>query len=343
MKRILAALIIVITLFSVLAMSSCGKNDGAPDGMQLVRGGEDVGYNFWGPEEWVVSNFGNISCTYASKIDMSSMTFAETEKPAGTIAEYFESEKTKFPYEITVSIDGVDCEFGNADEMAKKYVYTYTYKDFSYTCMQIFVTNSDSFYIFTYTASNAQRNTGEDSYYNFYLEKVNEVISVFEFTGKSAAENSEVKYERDDDGYILISDEILSGFKMYVPETFKPDYSSALVSASHADGSNFSMAQATYTGVESKDYWSARKDSINAFANNSLEEIETAKQISIKNTRWAIAYEYTYVYDNVKYHVYQIQIVANATTGYVFTYTATEDNYNAHINEMNKVLDKVEF
>ena len=68
-----------------------------------------------------------------------------------------------------------------------------------------------------------------------------------------------------------------------------------------------------------------------------------AKQISIKNTRWAIAYEYTYVYDNVKYHVYQIQIVANATTGYVFTYTATEDNYNAHLNEMNKVLDKVEF
>ena len=343
MKRILAALIIVITLFSVLAMSSCGKNDGAPDGMQLVRGGEDVGYNFWGPEEWVVSNFGNISCTYASKIDMSSMTFAETEKPAGTIAEYFESEKTKFPYEITVSVNGDDCEFGNADKLAKKYVYTYTYKDFNYTCMQIFVTNSDSFYIFTYTASNAQRNTGEDSYYNFYLEKVNEVISVFEFTGKSAAENSEAKYERDDDGYILISDEILSGFKMYVPETFKPDYSSALVSASHADGSNFSMAQATYTGVESKDYWSARKDSINAFANNSLEEIETAKQISIKNTRWAIAYEYTYVYDNVKYHVYQIQIVANATTGYVFTYTATEDNYNAHINEMNKVLDKVEF
>lgn len=343
MKRILAALIIVITLFSVLAMSSCGKNDGAPDGMQLVRGGEDVGYNFWGPEEWVVSNFGNISCTYASKIDMSSMTFAETEKPAGTIAEYFESEKTKFPYEITVSVNGDDCGFGNADKLAKKYVYTYTYKDFSYTCMQIFVTNSDSFYIFTYTASNAQRNTGEDSYYNFYLEKVNEVISVFEFTGKSAAENSEAKYERDDDGYILISDEILSGFKMYVPETFKPDYSSALVSASHADGSNFSMAQATYTGVESKDYWSARKDSINAFANNSLEEIETAKQISIKNTRWAIAYEYTYVYDNVKYHVYQIQIVANATTGYVFTYTATEDNYNAHLNEMNKVLDKVEF
>lgn len=343
MRRILAALIIVITLFSVLAMTSCGKNDGAPDGMQLVRGGDDVGYKFWGPEEWVVSNYGNISCTYASKIDMSSMTFAETEMPKGTVEEYFESEKTKFPYEITVTVNGEDCSFGNADKLAKKYVYTYTYKDFSYTCMQIFVTNSNSFYIFTYTASNAQRNTGDNSYYNFYLEKVNAVIDAFEFTEKSANTDSSTEYERDGDGYLLISDKILSGFSMYVPEGFKPDYSAALVSASHADGSSFSMSQATYTGVESKDYWSARKDNINAFANNSLEEIETGKQISIEGTRWAIAYEYTYVYDNVKYHVYQVQIVANATTGYVFTYTATENNYSTHLNEMQKVLDKVEF
>ena len=73
MKRILAALLALIAIFSTLALTSCGKNDGAPDGMQLVRGGADVGYNFWGPEEWVVANVGDISCTYASKIDMSSM------------------------------------------------------------------------------------------------------------------------------------------------------------------------------------------------------------------------------------------------------------------------------
>ena len=97
MKRILAALMVLVTLLGVLAMTSCGKKDGIPKGMQLVRGGTEVGYNFYGPEEWIISNYGDISCTYVSISDTSSVTFAETEKPEGTIAEYFESEKAKFP------------------------------------------------------------------------------------------------------------------------------------------------------------------------------------------------------------------------------------------------------
>ena len=342
MKRIFAALIALITLFSVLSITSCKKNDGTPDGMQLVRGGEDVGYNFWGPEEWVVSNFGNISCTYASKVDMSSMTFTETEKPEGTVQEYFESEKTKFPYEISVSVDGKNCTFGNAKD-AVKYVYSYTYKDFSYTCMQIFVSHADRFYIFTYTASNAKRNTSDESYYDFYLEKVTAVIEAFEFTQKTEGEAQKTEYERDLDGYILISDKTLSGFRMYVPDSFKPDYSSALVSATHSDGTNITMSQTTYSGGTSIDYWNVRKQNINAFANNTVEEIQVGVQIEIKGVKWALAYEYTYEFEGEKYHVYQVQIVADATNGYVFTYTATEENYEAHLSEMNRVLEKIKY
>lgn len=341
MKRLLAAFIAFITLFSVLSMTACQGND-APKGMQLVRGGEDVGYNFWGPEEWAVSNYGNIACTFASKIDMSSMTFVETEKPASTIAEYFESEKTKFPYEITVSVDGEDCNFGNANKNAKKYIYSYTYKDFSYTCMQIFVTNSDRFYIFTYTASNVERSEGK-SYYEYYLDKVTAVIDAFEFTGTPIKEDAEKNYEYDSDGYKLISDKTLAGFKMYVPDSFKVDYASSLVSASHTDGTNFTMAQATYTGVYSTDYWEARKKNINSFANNSLVEIEVGKEVNLEDIVWAFSYEYTYVFEGVTYHVYQVQIVASATTGYVFTYTATEELYNTHLTEMEKVLNKFEY
>ena len=341
MKRLLAAFIALITLFSVLSMTACQNNEGAPDGMQLVKGGKEVGYNFWGPEEWVVSNYGNIACTYASKIDMSSMTFVESEMPAGTIAEYFESEKTKFPYEIKVSVNGKNSTFGNAKE-AKTYVYSYTYKEFSYTCMQIFVINSDRFYIFTYTASNADRGDGK-TYYEYYLDKVTEVINSFEFTGNPTDSNADKNYEYDNDGYKLISDKTIAGFKMYVPKSFNVDYSSALVSASHQDGSNVTMAQATYTGVQSKDYWEARKENINAFANNTVVEIEVGKQIDLPDTRWALAYEYTYVFEGVKYHVYQVQIVASATTGYVFTYTASEELYETHLAEMKKVLNKFEY
>ena len=352
MKRILAALLVLITLFGVLAMTSCKNKDGIPKGMQLVRGGGDVGYSFFGPEEWVVANFGNISCTYASKIDMSSMTFTETEKPEGTVAEYFESEKTKFPYEINVSVNGENCNFGNASA-AKKYVYSYTYKDFSYTCMQIFVVHGDSFYIFTYTASNAERNNSGESYYNSYLEKVQASIDAFLFTDKTA-EAPKHEYEKDSDGYQLISDKVISGFKLYVPESFKVDFSSGLVSATHSDGTNINMSRATASAY-SDDYWAERKKNIEAFADKvpegeggalvtSLKEIgDEPKQLKLEGVIWALAYEYTYVFEGVKYHVYQVHIVESKTDGYVFTYIATEENYQTHYAEMQRVLEKIEY
>ena len=352
MKKIISMLLALITVFSVLAMTSCSNKDGAPDGMQLVRGGEDVGYYFYGPEEWVVANYADIACTYASKIDMSSMTFVEAVKPEGTVAEYFESEKLKFPYEISVTVNGEDCNFGNTFG-AKKYVYTYTYKTFSYTCMQIFVTHGERFFIFTYTASNAKRNDAELSFYDYYLDKVQATTEAFKIVDKSGKASTQ-EYERDADGYILISDKDLAGFNMYVPDSFKVDHASALVSATHPDGSNVNMSRTTYTQVSSEEYWQARRQNIEAYADKVLDEsgalVSSLKQIGDKPTqiypddvRWALAYEYTYVYEGVTYHVYQVHIVQSATDGYVFTYIATEENYLAHLAEIEKVLNKIEY
>jgi hypothetical protein len=354
MKRILASLLILTMMaFALLSLTSCAENDGAPEGMTLVRGGEDVGYYFYGPEEWVVANLGDIACTYASKIDTSSMTFVESEKPEGTVKEYFESEKTKFPYEISVSVDGESCTFGNADTLATKYVYTYTYKEISYTCMQIFVTNGGRFYIFTYTASNVTYSE-EKTYYQLYLDKIAKAIDAFKFTATVSTDEPSPEYERDADGYILVSDKRLAGFEMYVPDSYKVDYSTALVSVTNANGASITMSQATYTGVTNEDYWNARKANIGAFADkitdpesgesvSSLREIELAKQIHLEGTNWALVYEYTYRFEGIDYHVYQVLIVESAVNGYVFTYIASEEHYEEHLAEAKRVLEKIEY
>ena len=353
MKRILSALLMLVTLFSALSLGSCSKDDGTPEGMQLVMGGENIGYYFWGPEEWVVANVGQIACTYASKIDMSSMTFAKGDKPQGTIKEYFESEKTKFPYEISVSVDGESCNFGNASGLGTKYVYSYEYKERSFSCMQIFVENNGEFYIFTYTASNVMYDS-DNTYYDRYLEKVAAVIDAFKFVDVTETNTEAPKYERDGEGYILVSDETLAGFKMYVPDSFKVDCSSALVSVSNSSGVNITMSQATYTGVTNEDYWNARRKNIEAFADkvtdaesgelvSSLEEIELGKQIPLEGTNWALAYEYSYVLDGVKYHAYQVLIVESSINGYVYTYIAPENMYSEHLDEAKKILGKIDY
>ena len=352
MKRTLTALLALIMIISALCLTSCGKDDGAPDGMQLVMGGEDVGYYFWGPEEWVVANVGSIACTYVSKIDLSSMTFAETDKPSGTVEEYFESEKTKFPYEITVSVNGESCNFGDATKLGTKYVYSYEYKERSFTCMQIFIEHAERFYIFTYTASN-EAYDAEKTYYEFYLEKVTASIDAFKLVTKSESAKAP-EYEKDEDGYILVSDKTLAGFKMYVPDSYKVDYSSALVSVSNQGGANITMSQATYTGVTNEDYWNARKNNINSFCDkvtdaatgdevSSLREIEIAKKISLEGTNWALAYEYAYTFEGVEYHVYQVLIVESAVNGYVFTYIAPETVYESYLEEAKTILGKIDY
>ena len=354
MKRITAILLaLTLMISSLFCLSSCGEaDDGAPDGMQLVYGGDTLGYYFYGPEEWVVANLGDIACTYASKIDTTSMTFVKSEMPAGTIEDYFAGEAEKFPFEITVVKNEV-CNFGNGIANATKYVYTYTYKDISYTCMQIFVTNADEFYIFTFTANNAAYSDTQ-TYYDFYLEKATEAIEAFKFVEKTPGTETEPEYVRDADGYILVSDKDLAGFNFYVPDSYKVDYSSTLVSVSNSAGANINMSQATYTGVTNQDYWNARKDNINAFADkvldaetgelvSSLKEIETAKQIKLEGTTWALVYEYTYRFEDVDYHVYQVLIVESSINGYVFTYIASEEHYSEYLEEAKTVLNKIEY
>ena len=55
--------------------------------------------------------------------------------------------------------------------------------------------------------------------------------------------------------------------------------------------------------------------------------------------------EYTYVYGGKTYHVYQIFCVSSGLIkkGYIFTYTASEDNYNLHLDDINRILTKIEF
>ena len=57
---------------------------------------------------------------------------------------------------------------------------------------------------------------------------------------------------------------------------------------------------------------------------------------------WDWAYEYTYVHEGRVHHVYQI-LALNGSKGFVFTYTALEENYAAHFPEILKVIEKVRF
>ena len=359
MKRLFSLfLVAVMALGAIFSLSACKKDDGVPEGMQLVRGGEEYGFNFYAPEEWTVSNRGEIACVYVSKLDSTSITLVEADAPkinegqerAAAVQAYFEADIEKLPFEVTRG--SAWCEktaLGNATE-AYKFTYSYKYGDAPVGVMQILAYYGERFYVFTYTSSNTEKTEGK-SYYEYYLAKLEEVMKQLIFTAKNAT-GGEEEYPRDSEGYILVSDKTVAGFELYVPDAYSVDFSSGIVSVTRDDGTNISVSKATYTNVDKDAYWEKRKAELSVVADkttdsegnevSTVEEVEggISVKVELQGVTWAYSYEYTYSLGGKDYHVYQVLIV-KGMNGFVFTYTASEADYAAHLDEAKKILAKI--
>lgn len=341
MKKIISFCLIIATVcLLAFSLTGCKKDDGAPEGMQIVRAGSEYGYSFYAPEEWTVSNHGDVACVYVSKLDSTSVTFVKADAPEkDKITEYFDGDMAKFPFAIEVGIKREATAFGNATD-AYKFTYSYEYSGAKIGVMQIFVYNGADFYIFTYTSSLGEKEDGT-SYYDFYLEKVSSIITNFKFTEKSG-EPSAPEYESDGKGNILVSDKAICGFTMYVPEAYRVDYSSGIVSVTRGDGTNINMSETDYAASSTQEYWKHKKETLESIV-GTVTEIEMYTDVSSQTQAgWGCAFEYSYTFGGADYHVYQV-LVNKGMKLYVFTYTAEEASYATYLEEAKAVLANIEF
>lgn len=337
MKRFFAIILILCTL---LSLSACNKkDDGIPDGMQLVRGGEKYGYYMYAPEEWTVASYGEVSSAYASNVDTSSISYVEVAMPDGTVDEYFNESLKEFPAQPDIKTANVDTTFGNADD-AKKYVFEHEYSGHKFRTMQIFVKYGERFGIFTFNSVLENISSPDVVQYDYYEEKIASVIKNFKFVSKSG-EEEKITYPTDSEGYRLVSDKSIVKYSLYLPEQFDVEFASGMTVASLSDGSNLTLSRATTTGIKVNEYWETRKDELSSIATD-IKEVKVETVAKLGNSKQAVSYEYTFVYNNTKYHVYQV-LAVTTFNGFVFTYTATEDNYAKHIDTIMKIAEKVEF
>lgn len=366
MKKVAILLIISAIL---ICLVGCNNGSGIPEGMQVVRQGDAAGYYMYAPEEWTVSNRGEISMAYASRIDLSSVSYVEAPMPTVTAKEYFEQLKSEFPAPPTMVIDGESCDFGSAEgpaDSAIKFVYDYEYSEHNFRVMQILTEYQGRFGIFTFTSYNEKISSDELTQYDYYLEKVQSVIENFRFVSKMEADSSPAP-EYDADGYRLVSDAAIAGFSLYLPEGYEVNFASGIVSASKSDGSTLTLSKATQTGTGIIDYLKARKESMQGLTKDFRDiKITLATKIDPESTvynDWSfdvmpvqdeelcfgnlqnnriICYEYEYSYNGKIYRVYQIMGV-NTFNGFTLTYTAETDTYAQHIDEIKAIAEKVIF
>lgn len=349
MKKALALILSLIMILT--ALTACSKKDGdIPEGMQLVRGGEEVGYYMYGPEEWVVANQNElgVSCTYVSKINNTSVTLVEADFAEADIVSYVAGELEKFPetFKLTETLALKEDALGNA-ERAWKIGYTYTYGEYTYQVMQIFAIYKGRSYILTYSAS-AGTYDGEVSYYEKFLEKAQSIIKNIKFVDKKDAEAEQPTHPKDADGYSLVSNEKLCGFNMYIPSSYKLDFATSIVSVTRVDGTNINVSEATDTNTDSVGYWTTRHETLEKLGatvslTDSSKDI-AASQVAVELGEGvrATSLKYSFTFCGENSYVYQVLIV-KGFKGYVFTYTASEECFEENFAEMQTILNKIEF
>jgi hypothetical protein len=174
-----------------------------------------------------------------------------------------------------------------------------------------------------------------------------------------------------------VSDNVLCGFDLYIPEDYMVIDASGIVSAKISDGASIVISKAAETGKSVLDYLLERRSDVIEIADkDSFSDVKmtVAKPVNTEseyfkqtdedgNLKWTAsvlpetdsemcfgniadgkiaAYEYKYSFGGKEYHVYQI-LGADSFNGYVFTYTALESEYAEHLDEIKAILTKVDF
>lgn len=370
LRTILCLLLVCLT---VMLLVSCGDvGTEIPEGMQLLRKSDALGYTMFAPEGWTVCNVGDVSACHVSAYNKTSISLAEgriADVPtradgAYDLVTYFESSTEDFPYTVTVSGEAnTEVKLGNAAEAAS-FLYTFTYGDHDYKCLQILAVYDGRLYIFTYTAFDEPYQNGEETYYTHYYDSAKSVIDTLKFSAKSAAENSP-SYETDEDGYALVSDKTVNGFSLYMPKEWTCDINEGIVQIKHADGASINLTEATDTGVPAREYFNRRIRDLSVLVDDIVLYVDgeavpyTAdtdlsddafknfvKATEFADAKHAAVCEYSYTYGGVTYRVLQYIAVDSSflrQTGYVFTYTAPVGAYETHVSEVQTVIRKIRF
>ncbi len=167
------------------------------------------------------------------------------------------------------------------------------------------------------------------------------VLTTF-FALASCGESSDVP-----DGMMLLENDKVT-YTLYVPETWIIDIADGVSAAYANDKSNISLmtmqwSNASYNSLE--EYCSNYYENIKATFKN-VSEIEEYKDNQHFGELPALKYVYTIGADakegeeaEPKYKFMQIFSYDTSGQVYIFTYTALEENYDAHTKSVNQIVE----
>ena len=332
MKRF-TALIIAVLLLCPLVLSSCSKEP-VPDGMKLASI-EGEPFKLYVPEAMTLNLESGISSAF-SNIPEKFMISARYYTPSNaemTLDEYMEYCAESY----AESLDSFNMTSLEATVLSgvdgKRMSYTTKFDSVNYSCEQFTVLYkgdmiSLNFYIPSHSAEK-------------YASSVNDIAGVFTLCDKAEPINDEVVDKKTPDGMKIASNDVVE-YRLYVPKSWICNSESDISEAYYPESQKTNVTANSYIPEEATDIegFSALceenyKKSIRGYELISKEALTVAN----KN---AIALTFSASYGGVTYKIRQVSLIYNELA-YSITYTATQENFDLHIDDFNRIVSEFRF
>ncbi|MBQ9161671.1 MAG: hypothetical protein IJX74_00205 [Clostridia bacterium] len=335
----------LVAIFALSALAGCSGVSEIPEGFQYATCNGEY-FRLFVPTQWTVNTVSGVSGAYVSQntgntVTMREVSFTPLEAQSG---------EDKKPFDYFVEAHRADIEtlrdFEKVSEAnttmsgyrAWEIVYTAKVSEKTHKFRQVLSKANDRYFIFTYSAL--------ENYYDAVVEDVDEILAeiLFYNTPYNGGEHKKIPTDVDiPEGMKLVSDDTVA-FRFFAPDDWTVDEKneSCVVYFSESDRSNVSilpyMPADDQTTVEQ--YW---KDTELYYKNNlvSYKLISTNTKATLGGQD-AVEYVYTYSVGGVNYKAMQT-VTVYSTMIYSMTYTAVAENYDAHLDDVALMGEKLTF
>lgn len=187
--------------------------------------------------------------------------------------------------------------------------------------------------------------TSEDSIYPNLKDHYSSVMDAFRFSDTPYTPKEPLKVipsEKAPDGMKVASNGKVA-YAFYVPDSWTVNEYEEIFAASAPDGSSMSVIPYMPGNDEIMnvlEYFEWNKAAMLGAAPNGYKEI-SAEEIKVDGSA-AMRYEYLYTVGDVTYHYVQVITVWRGMF-YNLTYTALPENFEANLEDVQKILDAFDF
>lgn len=361
--RILSLLICAVVLLSCVACAGESGGEAIPSGMQNATAtGDD--FRLYVPTHWSANTAYGVSGGYYHLTEQSTISMVKypitedmkTQLPAPTEEDLKLEARAEWFYqnELLTQIDAMkDGELTAADQNG------YTFLMDSVNAVQYHVTGkinekdmhflhvigerNNAFYVLSYTVTDALYLMLVEDYVNILNSIRFAEPYVPEENAKDVDENAEAP-----EGMKLASNDDVQ-YRLYVPVSWKIDHSQEIFGAyAEEDFSNVSVIPYLPTGeqiMNVMEYFEANKRLMISTPNGGFDWVDDTKQEGVEvklGGSPAMRYDYYFSVGGVQFRYMQI-IAAYEGMFYNFTYTARADRFEAHVAEVDAIVEAFRF